>query len=199
VFDKAYNLYAQYAKWTKQQVWFVTRMKDNAVYHVTKVLIDQTKKKAPRGVLKEQYITIGYKEEDTPANRLKLRRIVYKSQDGKIYVFITNNFKISAAQVAAIYKNRWMIETLFKQIKQNFPVRYFWGESANAIKMQIYVVLIAQLLMVVIRRKAKTKKSFANMITLIRLHLMNYVELFEFVKDTYKAWRKANPPWVLNI
>jgi hypothetical protein len=55
------------------------------------------------------------------------------------------------------------------------------------------------LLMVVIRKKAKTKKSFANMITLIRLHLMNYVELFEFVKDTYKAWRKANPPLVLNI
>jgi hypothetical protein len=199
VFDKAYNLYAQYAKWTKQQVWFVTRMKDNAVYHVTKVLIDQTKKKAPRGVLKEQYITIGFKEADATVNRLKLRRIVYKSQDGKIYVFITNNFKISAAQVAAIYKNRWMIETLFKQIKQNFPVRYFWGESPNAIKMQIYVVLIAQLLMVVIRKKAKTKKSFANMITLIRLHLMNYVELFEFVKDTYKAWRKANPPLVLNI
>ncbi len=62
----------------------------------------------------------------------------------------------------------------------------------NAIKMQVYCVLIAQLLMVVIRKKAATKKSFANMITVIRLHLMSYVELLEFIKDTYKAWRKTN-------
>jgi hypothetical protein len=85
-----------------------------------------------------------------------------------------------------------MIELLFKQIKQNFPLRYFWGNSENAIKMQVYCVLIAQLLMVVIRKKAATKKSFANMITVIRLHLMSYVELFEFIKDTYKAWRKSH-------
>ena len=85
-----------------------------------------------------------------------------------------------------------MIELLFKQIKQNFPLRYFWGESANAIKMQVYCVLMAQLLMVILRKKAATKKSFANMITVIRLHLMSYVGLLEFIKDTYKAWRKTH-------
>src|SRR5487761_2734206 len=83
-------------------------------------------------------------------------------------------------------------QLLFKQIKQNFPLRYFWGESTNAIKMQVYCVLIAQLLMVVIRKKAATKKSFANMITVIRLHLTSYVGLLEFIKDTYKAWRKTD-------
>ena len=85
-----------------------------------------------------------------------------------------------------------MIELLFKQIKQNFPLRYFWGENENAVKMQVYCVLIAQLLMVVIRKTAAIKKSFANMITVIRLHLMSYVELFEFIKDTYTAWRKTH-------
>jgi IS4 transposase len=84
-----------------------------------------------------------------------------------------------------------MIELMFKQIKQNFPLRYFWGESPNAIKIKIYCVLMAQLQMVVIRRKSETRKSFANMITEIRLHLMSYVSLMEFVKDTYKALRKA--------
>ena len=64
VFDKAYNLYSQYTKWTKQSVWFVTRMKENAVYHVTKVITDNTKKKVAKGVLKEQYVTIGYKERN---------------------------------------------------------------------------------------------------------------------------------------
>ena len=92
-----------------------------------------------------------------------------------------------------------MIELLFKQIKQNFPLRYFWGASENAIKIQVYCVLIAQLLMVVIRRKAATKKSFANMITVIRLHLMSYVNLFEFIKDTHTAWKKAHPPPLLQL
>lgn len=192
VFDKAYNSYHQFAKWSKQKIWFVTRMKDNADYHVTKVLVDKTKKKQATGVLKEQYITVAVKVKGTVSERLKLRRITFKSKEGKVYVFITNNFTLGASQIATIYKNRWMIELLFKQIKQNFPLRYFWGESSNAIKMQIYCVLIAQLLMVVIRKKAATKKSFANMITVIRLHLMSYVELLDFIKDTYKAWRKTH-------
>jgi hypothetical protein len=138
---------------------------------------------------KNNNITIGYKQEKE-ALRLRLRRIVFKADDGKGYEFITNNFKIKATEVALIYKYRWMIEMLFKQIKQNFPLRYFWGESQNAIKMQIYCVLIAQLLMIVIRKKSATRKSFANMITVIRLHLMSYVGLLNFIKDTYQAWRK---------
>jgi hypothetical protein len=192
VFDKAYNLYSQFAKWTSKKIWFISRMKDNAVYHVTKVITDNTKKKNAKGILKEQYITIGYKNTHGDVFRLKLRRITYKAEDGKIFVFITNNFTLPTSQIALIYKCRWMIEILFKQIKQNFPLRYFWGNSENAIKMQVYCVLIAQLLMVVIRKKAATKKSFANMITVIRLHLMSYVGLFEFIKDTYKAWRKTH-------
>jgi hypothetical protein len=190
VFDKAYNDYNLFAKWSKANVWFVTRMKENAVFHVTKVIKDNTRKKNAKGILKEQYITIGYKQEKV-AMRLRLRRIVFKADDGKVYEFITNNFKIKAKEVALIYKYRWMIELLFKQIKQNFPLRYFWGESQNAIKMQIYCVLIAQLLMVVIRKKSATRKSFANMITVIRLHLMSYVGLMNFIKDTYQAWRKV--------
>jgi hypothetical protein len=194
VFDKGYNPFRQFAKWTNEKIWFVTRMKDNAVFHVTKVITDNTRKKKQKGVLKEQYITIAYTDGQQEERRLKLRRITYKAEDGKIYVFMTNNFTLPASQIALIYKNRWMIELLFKQIKQNFPLRYFWGESENAIKIQVYCVLIAQLLMVVIRKKASTKKSFANMITVIRLHLMSYVDLMEFIKDTYTAWKKAHPP-----
>ena len=192
VFDKAYTVYHQFAKWSSQQIWFVTRMKDNADYQVTKVMVDNTKKKKAKGVLKEQYITVAVKQSGIVVQRLKLRRVTFKTEEGKVYVFVTNNFTLPASQVAIIYKNRWMIELLFKQIKQNFPLRYFWGESSNAIKMQVYCVLIAQLLMVIIRKKAATKKSFANMITVIRLHLMSYVALLEFIKDTYKAWRKTH-------
>jgi hypothetical protein len=192
VFDKAYTVYTQFAKWSNEKIWFVTRMKENADYHVTKVLVGKTKRKNAAGVLKEQYITVAVKQSGKEIQRLKLRRITFKTKEGKEYVFISNNFTLPASQIATIYKNRWMIELLFKQIKQNFPLRYFWGNSTNAIKMQVYCVLIAQLLMVVIRKKAATKKSFANMITVIRLHLMSYVALLDFIKDSYKAWRKTH-------
>jgi hypothetical protein len=194
VFDKAYTTYGQFSKWTRDKIWFVTRERKNADYYVTKVMLDKTKKHRAKGVVKEQYITVAVKQNGNVIERLKLRRIQYLSEDGKQYVFVTNNFTLPASQIAIIYKNRWMIELLFKQIKQNFPLRYFWGESSNAIKMQVYCVLMAQLLMVVIRKKAATKKSFANMITVIRLHLMSYVGLLEFIKDTYKAWRKMHGP-----
>jgi len=199
VFDKAYNYYVQFDRWTKKNIWFVTRMKNNAVYHVSKVITDKTKKKNAQGVIKEQYIWIYYKQPDGE-HKLRLRRITFKDDQGRTYYFITNNFKITAAQVALIYRHRWMIELLFKQIKQNFPLRYFWGESENAIRIQIYCVLIAQLLMVVIKKKSETKKSFANIITVVRLHLMSYVELFTFLKDTYKAWRSSShsPPFKKN-
>jgi len=192
VFDKGYNVYQQFNKWTAQKVWFVTRMRENAGFHVTKVIVDKTRKRKAKGVLKEQCITVPIRKNGAVIQGFKLRRITFRSDDGNVYVFITNNFTLPPTQIATIYKNRWMIELLFKQTKQNFPLRYFWGESSNAIKMQVYCVLMAQLLMVVIRKKAATKKSFANMITVIRLHLMSYVELLYFIKDTYKAWRKAN-------
>ncbi len=191
VFDKVYNLYRQFDKWTKQKIWLVTRMKENAVFHMIKVLVDDGKKAKSIGVIKEQLITIGYKNTDGSETRLKLRRIKFKGKDEKLHVFLTNNFLLPSSQIALTYKYRWMIELLFKQIKQNFPLRYFWGESENAIKMQVYCLLIAQLLMVFIRKKAATKKSFANMITVIRLHLMSYFGLLEFIKDTYKALRKS--------
>lgn len=193
VFDRAYVYYKQFAKWTNEKIWFITRLKSNAKYHVKKVLVDNSKKQKRKGVIKEQLISLGYNDNGEEF-RLELRRIEYLASDGRSYVFVTNNMTLNPLEIANIYKYRWMIELLFKQIKQNFPLRYFWGESENAIKMQVYVVLIAQLLTVVIRKKAETKKSFANVITLIRLHLMSYVNLEQFIHDTYACWKKANSP-----
>ncbi|MFN5170660.1 MAG: transposase [Cyclobacteriaceae bacterium] len=138
-------------------------------------------------------MTISYKENGD-VNKLKLRRITYKDEQGLVYIFITNNFKITAARVALIYRHRWMIEILFKQVKQNFPLNYFWGESENAIRIQVFCVLIAQVLMIVIRKKSKTKRSFTSILTVVRLHIMSYVALLDFLKDTYQAWRSAHDP-----
>jgi hypothetical protein len=103
LFDKAYN---QFAKWTNEKIWFVTRMKNNADYHVTKVLVDKTKRKNATGVLKEQYITVGVKQNGKEMQRLQLRRITFKTKEGKLYVFISNNITLPASRIATIYKNR---------------------------------------------------------------------------------------------
>src|SRR5690606_32223914 len=98
VFDKGYIVHSFFSKWSDQKVWFVTRMKENADYHVCKVLVDKTKKKKAIGVIKEQYITVAVKQGNKLVGRLKLRRIVYRTKEGKLYVFTTNNFKVSALQ-----------------------------------------------------------------------------------------------------
>ena len=67
--------------------------------------------------------------------------------------------------IVAIYRKKWEIELLFKQLKQNFPLRYFYGESANAIKIQIWVMLIANLLLLVIQRRVKRSWSFSGLAT----------------------------------
>jgi hypothetical protein len=79
VFDKAYNVYRQFNKWAQSRVWFVTKMEDNAIFHVTKVMVDNTQKKDSQGVLKKQYVTIGFKPEGGGEDRLKRRRMRYKT------------------------------------------------------------------------------------------------------------------------
>jgi IS4 transposase len=111
VFDKAYYAYLQFANELASEFWFVTRMKKNAVFHVRKVIIDNTKKQNVKGVIKKQYVSVTYKDNGM-IDKAHLRRITFKDDHGRIYLFITNNFKISAPPVALVYKHRWMIESL---------------------------------------------------------------------------------------
>ncbi|MEJ7780600.1 MAG: transposase, partial [Daejeonella sp.] len=86
----------------------------------------------------------------------------------------------------------WQIETLFKRLKQNFPLKYFLGDNQNAIEIQIWVSLIVQLIMLVIQRKAKRKWAFSNMMSVIRYHLMTYLDLFKFLKNPDGHWGDLN-------
>ena len=185
VFDKAYNKYKMFAEWTLRKIYFVTRMKDNAVYRVIKIIQENN---VNTGVIKEEKIKLEYKY-GKQTKTVTLRRVTFIDDDNRLFVFITNNFKISAEEVALIYKNRWQIELLFKKLKHNFQLRYFLGDSENAIKIQIWVTLIAHLLLSIIKKKANVKFAFSNIATIIRLHLMSYVDLIEFLKRPLFAWR----------
>ena len=101
-------------------------------------------------------------------------------------------------ELAEIYKRRWAIETLYKQLKQNFPLHFFYGESVNAIQIQTWVVLIANLLCTVLSRIIKRHISFSQIVTMLRLTLMYYSNFMENPqKDEYAIWAeraKAPPP-----
>ena len=90
----------------------------------------------------------------------------------------------------AIYSKRWEIELLFKQLKQNFPLRYFYGESANAINIQIWVTLIANLLLMIIQKRIKRPWSFSGLAKIIRIMLMYYVNCYTFLAEPEKDWAK---------
>ena len=186
VFDKGYVDYQQYHNWTLEDIYFVTRQKDNAVY--------QSLEEFPigehihTGVLKDERIEI-VKDKQTIA----LRRVAfYHAEQDRVYEFISNNFKLPADKIAEIYKQRWQIETLFKRLKQNFPLKYFLGDNQNAIEIQIWVSLIISLIMLVIQRKAKRKWAFSNMMSVIRYHLMTYIDLFKFLKKPDGHWIDLN-------
>ena len=89
----------------------------------------------------------------------------------------------------SIYRQRWEIELLFKQIKQNFPLRYFYGESRNAIKIQIWVTLIANLLLMVIQSRLNRNWSFSGLATMVRLTLMYYVDLYSLLNQPERDWQ----------
>jgi hypothetical protein len=192
VFDRAYNHYKLFAKWTEKQIWFVTRMKDNAVYEIVEIISENTLIAGIAGVLKEEKINLCYKEnnKDKVPQKLLLRRISYRDEKGRMYVFITNNMALTAQDIADIYKQRWQIELLFKKMKQNFQLHCFYGESENAIRIQIWCTLIAQLLLTVLQRKTKTKKAFSTIACLVRQHLLSYLNLEELLINAKRFYNK---------
>jgi IS4 transposase len=192
VFDKGYNDYKAFKKFSEHGTGFVTRIKDNAVYEV--ITTNEIEKHIHSGVLEDEIIEITVKEEGNES-KLKLRKIrFYDRVLKREFEFLTNLFEMRADLVAAIYKLRWQIELLFKQLKQNFPLKYFLGENENAIKIQIYCALIANLLMTVIQKMLERKWAFSNLVSFCKIHLFNYIHLLNFLDNPDKDWKKEIPP-----
>lgn len=208
VFDKAYNYYHQFAVWTNQQVYFVTRIKKNAVYEVIEVTRNHYRKKGLAKVLNDAVIELTYHPEDENGKRqmkvfkkIRLRKVCYQDEKNRYFEFLTNNFEITAEEVAFLYKKRWGIELLFKKMKQNFQLHYFYGENENAIRTQVWCTLIAQLLMTVIQKIAQTKKAFSVVASLVRIHLISMLDMVELLRSNKRAYKlqAGEPPGQLQI
>ena len=188
VFDKAYNFYRQFAYWTNKNIYFVTRQKTNAVYTVLQTLVDTASIKNKAMIYREEVIEVIY-TENKEKKKLILKRVCYRDEKNRHYVFISNNLEIDSSEIALIYKKRWGIELLFKKMKQNFQLSYFYGENENAIRTQVWCTLIAQLLLTVLQKQANVKKAFSTIATLIRIHLVSLLDVVELIQNTKRAWK----------
>jgi len=181
--DRGYNDYALFGRWTAQGVFFVTRMKDNALYEVV------GGKDVPqnRNILKDEMIELrGPKAiEKCP---YPLRRIeVSDPETGEILVFLTNNLKLGATTIASIYKERWQIEIFFKALKQNLKIKTFVGTSANAVKIQIWTALIAMLILRFLQLRSRFNWSLSNLVALLRMNLFTHRDLWVWLNKPYET------------
>lgn len=191
LFDKGYVDYQQYAKWTEGDIFFVTRLKDKAAYEQLQEI--DIPDDCPADYIKDEKIQLRYKNESKEEQTLTLRRVVYYDKEkDRIFSFLTNIMDMTAEQIGLLYKMRWQIELLFKQLKQNFPLKYFLGDNENAIKIQIWCTLIANLLFTIIQKTIKRKIAFSILISFARQHLFSYNKLTDLIEKTEKQWREKH-------
>jgi hypothetical protein len=190
VFDKGYNDYERFEYFNTHQIPFVTRLKHNAAFRRKKEF--ELTADSNQSILLDEQIVLPIRENGKINRGLPLRRVVYWDEKHQVcYEFISNIYDLSADQITLIYKSRWQIETLHKQLKQNQSLSYFLGDNVNAIIIQIWCALIWNLLLTVLQRQIKAKVwAFSNLASVIRLHLFNYINLNSFLKNPMKHYQE---------
>jgi hypothetical protein len=189
IFDRAYNDFERLYRIEKFEAWFVVRAKDNLKFNrmysnpidqSTGVKCDQT------GVFLHQKSYSRYPQ--------KLRRIKYfDSETGIEFVFLTNNFELSAMEIAMLYKNRWQVELFFKWIKQHLKVKSFWGHSINAVKTQLYCAIITYCLVAIVSKELKINRSTYEILQILGISLLDKTPIKELLTNNdYKNVKEQN-------
>lgn len=181
--DRGYNDYRLFAKWTDAQIFFVTRMKDNALFEV----IEEREPPQNRGILKDQIIRLTGVGAQEKCPHLLRRVEAVREDTGDILVFLTNHPGLGASTIAAVYKDRWQIELFFKALKQNLKIKTFVGTSANAVKTQIWTALISMLLLRYLQLSSRFGWSLANLVALLRMNLFTHRDLMAWLDQPYST------------
>lgn len=191
VFDRGYNDFLWFVTLTLQGVWFVTRMKDGTRYRVVE------RGDVPRNgnVLCDEVIELDVNlqpygvELDSP---VLFRRIVVRVPDrDEPMVFLANHLQFAASTIAAIYKERWQIELLFKALKQNLRIKTFVGTSSNALHIQIWTALISMLILRYLQLKSQFGWSLSNLLAMLRFNLFTYRDLWTWLDAPFSP---PDPP-----
>lgn len=187
VCDRGYVDFPWFHRLTRQGVFFVSRLRTSDPVKV----IDQ--KPVSGDVLRDERVEVGVKRRDG-FGPLILRRVVVLDEEGNEFQIITNNTKLAASTISAIYRERWKIETFFRTIKQNLKIKTFVGTSANALQTQVWSALIALVLLKYLQMKARSGWSFSRLVSLVRLHLLSYKDLWSWVDDPFGEIEESPPP-----
>lgn len=201
--DRAYIDYEKFEELTQKGVIYVTKMKKSLNYSI----ISDTMYQTPDGLMEVRIQNVTFSKKISGGETIihNARIITHvDTKKHKLISLLTNDMDSDPNEIIAIYRQRWEIELLFKQIKQNFPLKYFYGESANAIKIQIWVTLIANLLLMIMQRRLERPWSFSGLATMIRITLMYYVDFYSFFNNPEKDWENMvvsdeNPPPQLTL
>jgi len=179
--DRGYNDYRLFAYWTENQIFFVTRLKDNADYTIIK------ERQVPfnRNILADQLIEFnGYEARKKCPHALR-KVVVWDKEQNREIVLLTNHLEFGATTISAIYKDRWQIELFFKALKQNLKVKTFVGTSENALFIQIWTALIAMLLIKYLKFKSSFNWSLSNLVAFLRWNLFTYRDLWEWIDKPF--------------
>lgn len=181
VMDKGYVDFDRLYVIHKMKAFFVTRAKDNMNYR----RIYSAKVNRKKGIICDQTIMLNgfYALKDYPE---KLRRIKYYDEETDNELeFITNNFNITALQIALLYRHRWSIELFFKWIKQHLRIKTFWGYSENAVRIQVYSAVIAYLTIAIMKEKMKLKQTNYEILQILNFSLLDRMPIQQLFQDYY--------------
>lgn len=199
VFDRGYNDFLWFVTLTLQGVWFVTRMKDGTRYRVVE------RREVPRNgaVLRDEVIELDVNlqpygvELDSP---VLFRRVEVRVPDrDEPMVFLTNHLEFAASTIAAIYKERWQVELLFKALKQNLRIKTFVGTSSNALHIQIWTALIAMLILRYLQLKSQFGWSLSNLLAMLRFSLFAYRDLWTWLDNPFSPPEPLPNPVQLSL
>lgn len=183
VMDRGYNDYELFAKWTAEKVWFVTRMKENAVYDVVRWRNVTLK----GNVLSDQDIVLTGTNASDKCSYILRRVVVWDEKNLRTIELLTNHTKFSSNTIASIYKDRWQIELFWKALKQNLKIKTFVGTSENALHIQIWTALIAMLIIKFLQFRSKINWSLSNLVALLRWNLFTYRDLWKWINNPFET------------
>ena len=181
VMDRGYNDYELFGQWTDQNIYFVTRLKDNAAYEV----LAEGPIPANRNIRSDQLIQFTGEKAQKDCPSLLRRVAVWDAPNEREIVLLTNLQEFGATTIAAIYKDRWEIELFFKALKQNLKVKTFVGTSENALRIQIWTALIAILLLKWLHHLSKARWSLSNLASMLRMNLFTYRDLTAWLDNPF--------------
>jgi hypothetical protein len=181
--DRGYNDYGLFFKWTTEEIYFVTRLKENAAYEV----VEELAVPLDRNIRSDQLIRLTGVQAQKDCPCLLRRVLVWDAVNEREIVLLTNLIAFGATTIAAIYKDRWEIELFFKALKQNLKLKSFVGTSENALRIQIWTALIAILLLKWLHHLSKAKWSLSNLACMLRLNLFTYRDLRNWLDDPFET------------